>query len=311
MIDEALQFQARRAGAVQPGKVMLVGAGPGAPDLLTVRASRILSQARLLLYDHLVSPGILQLAPPGAELICVGKESSRHTLPQAAIIELMVSLARSGKSLVRLKGGDPYIFGRGGEEAQGLAAAGIAFEVVPGISAAQGAAASAGIPLTHRDHATSVVFATGHMREDGRGDGRTGCRGDLDWSLLARPRQTAVIYMGLGTLPRVCTQLIAHGLAADTPAAIIERATCPGQRTIVGDLRSLPALAALHDVHSPALVMIGSVVSLHAQLGVRAADAFAPVAAIDGVAAGMSVRLSGSQSVTTITPFISGCGPQL
>ena len=265
MIEEPLQFQARLAGAVQPGKVMLVGAGPGAPDLLTVRASRILSQARLLLYDHLVSPGILQLAPPGAELICVGKESGRHTLPQASIIELMVRLAESGRSLVRLKGGDPYIFGRGGEEAQGLAAAGIAFEVVPGISAAQGAAACAGIPLTHRDHAASVVFATGHMR----GDGRTGCRDDLDWAVLARPRQTVVIYMGLGTLPRVCSQLIAHGLAANTPAAVIERATCPEQRTIIGDLRSLPALVALHDVRSPALVMIGSVVSLHEQLGVK------------------------------------------
>ncbi len=302
MIEEPFQFEARRAGAVQPGKVMLVGAGPGAPDLLTVRASRVLSQARLLLYDYLVSPDILQLAPPGAELICVGKESGRHTLPQASIIELMVGLARSGRSLVRLKGGDPYIFGRGGEEAQGLAAAGIAFEVVPGISAAQGAAACAGIPLTHRDHAACVVFATGHTR----GDGGTGCRDDLDWAVLARPRQTVVIYMGLGTLPRVCSQLIVHGLAADTPAAVVERATCPGQRTIVGDLRSLPALVTLHDVRSPALLMIGSVVSLHEQLGVSAADTFAPVGAIEGDAAGAPWH----QSVTTIAPFISGCGPQ-
>ena len=148
-----------------------------------------------------------------------------------------------------------------------------------------------------------MVFATGHTR----GDGRTGCRDDLDWAVLARPRQTVVIYMGLGTLPRVCSQLIAHGLAADTPAAVVERATCPGQRTIVGDLRSLPALVALHDVHSPALLMIGSVVSLHAQLGVRAADAFAHVGAVDGVAAGAPRH----QPVTTIAPFISGCGPQL
>lgn len=306
MIDEPLQCQAGVAGTVRPGRVMLVGAGPGAADLLTVRASRILSQARLLLYDHLVSPDILQLAPQGAELICVGKERSRHTLPQAAIIELMVSLARSGRSLVRLKGGDPYIFGRGGEEAQGLAAAGIAFEVVPGISAAQGAAAWAGIPLTHRDHAASVVFATGHRRDDGgEDDGRTGGRDDLDWSLLARPHQTVVIYMGLGTLPRVCSQLIAHGLPADTPAAIVERATCPGQRTIVGDLRSLSSLAALHGVQSPALVMIGSVVSLHAQLGAGAAGALAHADAVDGVATGAPRR----QPVTTTTPFISGCGP--
>lgn len=272
MIKEPLRFETHLAGGAQPGKVTLVGAGPGAPDLLTVRASRALGQARLVLYDHLVSRDVLQLVPQGAELICVGKESGRHTLPQASIIELMVRLARSGKSLVRLKGGDPYIFGRGGEEAEGLAAAGVAFEVIPGISAAQGAAACAGIPLTHRDHAASVVLATGHTRDDGS----TGCRDDLDWLVLARPRQTVVIYMGLGTLQRVCSQLIAHGLPADTPAAVIERATCPEQRTIVGDLRSLPALVTLHGVRSPALVIIGSVVSLHKQLALRVA---APTAA--------------------------------
>jgi len=262
MIEEPLQFDIRHAGSPPPGKVTLVGAGPGAPDLLTVRASRALRQARLVLYDHLVARDILHLVPEGADLIYVGKESGRHTLPQASIIELMVHLARSGKSLVRLKGGDPYIFGRGGEEAEGLAAAGVAFEVIPGISAAQGAAACAGIPLTHRDHAASVVFATGHMRDDG---GSAGCD-DLDWSVLTRPRQTVVIYMGLSTLARVCAQLIAHGLPAETPAAVIERATCPEQRTIVGNLQSLASLVTLHDVRSPALVMIGTVVSLHETL---------------------------------------------
>lgn len=262
MIEDPHQFDIRHAAAPPPGKVTLVGAGPGAPDLLTVRASRALRQARLVLYDHLVARDILHLVPEGADLIYVGKESGRHTLPQASIIELMVHLARSGKSLVRLKGGDPYIFGRGGEEAEGLAAAGVPFEVVPGISAAQGAAACAGIPLTHRDHAASVVFATGHMREDG---GSAGCD-DLDWSVLTRPRQTVVIYMGLSTLARVCAQLIAHGLPADTPAAVIERATCPEQRTIVGNLQSLASLVTLHDVRSPALVMIGTVVSLHETL---------------------------------------------
>ena len=262
IIEGPFPTPTRRADAPEPGKVTLVGAGPGALDLLTLRAFRAVSQAQLLLYDHLVSREVLQLAPAGAELVCVGKESGRHTLPQASIIELMVRLARSGRSLVRLKGGDPYIFGRGGEEAEGLAAAGIEFEVVPGISAAQGAAASAGIPLTHRDHAGSVVFATGHARADGAGAHRD----EPDWAALARPRQTVVIYMGLGTLARVCSQLIAHGVAPDTPAATIESATCRDQRTIVGDLRSLPALVAQQNVRSPALVIIGSVVSLHERL---------------------------------------------
>lgn len=269
IVEGSFPSSAHRAGASVPGKVILVGAGPGAPDLLTLRACRALGRAQLLLYDHLVSREVLLLAPPGAELVCVGKESGRHTLPQASIIELMVRLAREGRSLVRLKGGDPYIFGRGGEEAEGLAAAGIEFEVIPGISAAQGAAASAGIPLTHRDHAASVVFATGHARADG---GAAAQGDDPDWAALARPRQTVVIYMGLGTLPRLCAQLAAHGLAPDTPAAIIEHATCPAQRTIVGELRSLPALAAQQAVRSPALVIIGSVVSLHERLAQRAAS---------------------------------------
>jgi uroporphyrin-III C-methyltransferase len=240
----------------------LVGAGPGDADLLTLKAARALSSAELVLYDHLVSDDVLQHVAAGAERIYVGKQSRNHTLPQEGIIELMVRLAQSGRSLVRLKGGDPYIFGRGGEEAEALAAAGIACDTVPGISAAQGAAASAGIPLTHRDHAAMLVFATGHLQgEEGE---RTVA---LDWAALARPRQTVVIYMGVGTLPTICTQLIAHGLPASTPAAMIERATLPGQRSIVGTLQTLPALSVAHGVHPPALIMIGDTVTLQARIG--------------------------------------------
>ena len=244
------------------GRVTLVGAGPGDAELLTLKAARVLASADLVLYDNLVSSDVLGHVAVGAERIYVGKKSRNHTLPQEGIIELMVRLAQSGRSLVRLKGGDPYIFGRGGEEAEALAAAGIAWDTVPGISAAQGAAASAGIPLTHRDHAAMLVFATGHLQgEEGE---RTVA---LDWAALARPRQTVVIYMGVGTLPTICTQLIAHGLPASTPAAMIERATLPGQRSIVGTLQTLPALSVAHGVHPPALIMIGDTVTLQARIG--------------------------------------------
>lgn len=244
------------------GRVTLVGAGPGDAELLTLKAARVLASADLVLYDHLVSDDVLRHVAPGAERIYVGKQSRNHTLPQEGIIELMVRLAQSGRSLVRLKGGDPYIFGRGGEEAEALAAAGIACDTVPGISAAQGAAAAAGIPLTHRDHAAMLVFATGHLQ--GEEGGRTVA---LDWAALARPHQTVVIYMGVGTLPTICAQLIAHGLPASTPAAMIERATLPGQRSIVGTLQTLPALSVAHGVHPPALIMMGGTVALQARIG--------------------------------------------
>lgn len=250
------------APSVPWGRVTLVGAGPGDADLLTVKAARVLSQASLVLYDNLVSPQVLALVPASAERIYVGKQSSNHSLPQEGIIELMIRLAQSGRSLVRLKGGDPYIFGRGGEEAEALAAVGIACETVPGISAAQGAAASSGIPLTHRDHAGMLVLATGHLQgEEGE---RTVA---LDWEALARPRQTVVIYMGVGTLPTICAQLIAHGLPARTPAALIERATLPGQRTVVGTLQTLPDLSVQHGVRPPALIMIGETVALQERIG--------------------------------------------
>lgn len=246
---------------VVPAIVSLVGAGPGDPDLLTVKALRLLQQAGLVVYDKLVSPRVLALANPQAEQIYVGKHSGHHTLSQDEIIALLLRLARGGRSVLRLKGGDPYIFGRGGEEAQALAAAGIAFEVVPGITAAQGMAAACGIPLTHRDHATQVVYVTGHLR-DGAGE-----RGlELDWGCLARPHQTLVIYMGIATVAHLCQRLQQHGLAADTPAAMVENATMPTQRTIVGSLHTLPALAQDHAVRPPALIVIGGVVALHGQL---------------------------------------------
>ncbi len=225
--------------AARPAKVMLVGAGPGDPELLTLKAARALAVARLVLYDNLVSREVLALLPAAADRIYVGKESAHHALPQDAIIELMLRLARSGRPLLRLKGGDPYTFGRGGEEAQALAEAGVPFEVIPGISAAQGAAASAGIPLTHRDHASSVQWVTGHLRA-GADETLT-----LDWRSLARPRQTLVVYMGLASLPVLSAQLIQHGLDPQTPAALVERATLPSQRTLVGGLQLCAAMGLL------------------------------------------------------------------
>lgn len=256
------------------GRVTLVGAGPGDAELLTLKAARVLASASLVLYDHLVSKDVLQHVPTGAELIYVGKQSSNHSLPQEGIIDLMVRLAQAGRSLVRLKGGDPYIFGRGGEEAEALAAEGIACETVPGISAAQGAAAATGIPLTHRDHAGMLVFATGHLQ--GEGEERSVA---LDWAALARPRQTVVIYMGVGTLPVICAKLMEHGLPPGTPAALIERATLPDQRTIIGTLQSLPALGVAHHVCPPALIMIGETVSLQARIGNQATVLTVPLAA--------------------------------
>ena len=266
-LNEPLRFDARTLlAAGPPAKVTLVGAGPGDPELLTLKAARVLREARVVLYDHLVGNEVLDLVPKQSHRIYVGKQSGCHTLSQEAIIELMLRLAKSGRSVVRLKGGDPFIFGRGGEEAQALAEAGVPFEVIPGISAAQGAAASAGMPLTHRDHACSVVLTTGHLR----GDGRTL---DLDWELLARPRQTVVIYMGVATLPLICEQLIRHGLPPGTPAAVVERATRPDERTVDGTLETLPALVRVNEVKSPAVIVIGAVAALHAVLAPAAVTA--------------------------------------
>lgn len=258
LLNEPLQFGV----AARPARVTLAGAGPGDPELLTVKAANALRAASVVLYDHLVSKAVIDLVPSTASRLYVGKEAGNHTLSQESIIELMIRLARAGRPVLRLKGGDPYVFGRGGEEVQALAAHGIPFEVIPGISAAQGAAAYAGIPLTHRDHARTLVFVTGHLRSEGAERVV-----DLDWPMLARPHQTVVIYMGVGTLPVICSQLMAHGASPETPAALVERATLPDQRTVAGTLQTLPTLALVHDVRPPAIIMIGGVVSLHEQLG--------------------------------------------
>ena len=239
------------------GKVHLVGAGPGDPDLLTVRAARLLAGCDVLVYDNLVSDAVLATVNPKARRIYVGKEAGNHALPQDQINSLLVNLAREGFEVVRLKGGDPSIFGRGGEEAEELVQAGIQCDVVPGITAASGISACTGMPLTHRDHARAVVFATGHLK-----DGSV----DLDWPALARPHQTVVIYMGIGALQIICDQLIAHGLSADTPAAVIRKGTTREQVTLVSTLGDLPGAVKAARIKSPALIMVGSVVTLNARL---------------------------------------------
>ena len=243
-------------GAI-PGTVYLVGAGPGDPELLTLRAARLIGEADVVVYDYLVSSAILDLARPDAERIAAGKRRGRHTLPQNELNLLLVRLAGENKRVVRLKGGDPYIFGRGGEEVETLFAHGIPFEVTPGITAASGVAAYAGIPLTHREYAQACVFVTGHLKDNSI---------NLDWPGLARRKQTVVIYMGLVGLPALCAKLIEYGLPADWPAAIVQQATTPKQRTITGTLATLPQLAAEAALLAPTLIIVGEVVKLHDRL---------------------------------------------
>jgi len=247
----------KKAPAPHPGKVWLVGAGPGDPDLLTVKAARLIATADAIVYDHLVGEGVRALFPANCRQIYVGKKAAKHTMKQEEINQLLVDLAGEGGIVLRLKGGDPFIFGRGGEELEVLEASGIPFEVVPGVTAAAGCAAYSGFPLTHREHAQSVTFVTGHLK-----DGSV----NLDWPALARPGQTVVFYMGIGAAEQICRQMVAHGLPAHTPAAVVRKGTLPDQQTLLATLGTLPQRIAESGIKPPALIVIGSVVDLHRKL---------------------------------------------
>ena len=236
------------------GRVYLVGAGPGDPELLTLRAVRLLQQTEVIVYDHLVSSAVLDFVSPTAERIYAGKRRNEHTMRQEQINALLVKLAREGKQVVRLKGGDPFMFGRGGEELQTLVAHGVAFEVVPGVTAAAGVSSYAGIPLTHRDYAQSCLFVTGHLK-----DGTA----DLDWPSLVRLRQTVVIYMGLGGLSEICSQMMAHGALPTLPIAVVQDGTITTQKVVTGTLADMPERIAQAKLKSPCLTIIGEVVKLH------------------------------------------------
>lgn len=239
------------------GEVYLIGAGPGDPDLLTFKALRLMQQADVVVYDRLVADSIVDMARRDAEKIYVGKQRNNHSLPQESINQLLADLALSGKRVARLKGGDPFIFGRGGEEIETLMQQGIDFQVVPGITAAAGCASYSGIPLTHRDHAQSCIFVTGHLK-----DGTV----NLDWQQLARPNQTVVIYMGLVGLEHICQSLISHGCPADLPMAIIQQGTTHNQHIITGTLTDMPGKVAQADIKPPTLIIIGTVVQLREKL---------------------------------------------
>ena len=250
LLDEALAD----VDADVQGEVYLVGAGPGDPDLLTFRALRLMQQADVVLYDRLVTEEILNMCRQDAERIHVGKQRRQHTMPQQDISRMLVDLAKQGKRVLRLKGGDPFIFGRGGEEIAELAAHKIPFQVVPGITAASGCASYAGIPLTHRDHSQSVRFVTGHLKDDT-------C--DLNWPNLVQDSQTLVFYMGLVSLPIICEELIRHGMSTEMPIALIQQGTTPHQQVYTGTLATLPGIIARNDVKAPTLIIVGDVVKLH------------------------------------------------
>lgn len=258
LLDQSIeQAKTTDHNDAQTGEVWLIGAGPGDPDLLTFRALRLMQQADVVLYDRLVSDAILNLTRRDADRIYVGKRRADHAVPQGEINQQLVDLAKQGKSVVRLKGGDPFIFGRGGEEIELLAKSDVPFQIVPGITAASGCATYAGIPLTHRDHSQSCLFVTGHLKNGSV---------DLNWKLLATPNQTVVIYMGLVGLPIVCSKLIEHGVSKEMPIALIEQGTTERQRVFTGTLDNMSEIIADEDVRAPTLIIVGSVVSLHKQL---------------------------------------------
>jgi uroporphyrin-III C-methyltransferase/precorrin-2 dehydrogenase/sirohydrochlorin ferrochelatase len=245
------------AGKDEPvGEVYLVGGGPGDPDLLTFRALRLMQQADVIVHDRLVSKQVLDLCRRDAERIYVGKERDNHALPQDEINMLLVKLAKQGKRVCRLKGGDPFIFGRGGEEIETLAAEGVTFQVVPGITAAIGMSSYAGIPLTHRDYSQSVTFVTGHLKDGSM---------NLNWSALAQPNQTVVFYMGLKGLSVICDNLIKHGRSPDTPMALVQQATTPRQKEFIGTLGTMTKVIAKEEIKPPTLIVVGEVVQLHKQ----------------------------------------------
>ncbi|AYA68050.1 uroporphyrinogen-III C-methyltransferase [Acinetobacter sp. WCHA55] len=239
------------------GEVYLVGAGPGDPELLTLKALRLMQQADVVIYDRLVSPAIMELCRRDATKIYVGKARSNHAVPQEGINALLVEYASKGQRVCRLKGGDPFIFGRGGEEIQELFASGVPFQVVPGITAASGCSAYAGIPLTHRDYAQSVRFLTGHLKEGSP---------ELPWDELVYQNQTLVLYMGLVGLEKICEKLIAHGQRPDMPVALISKGTTPEQKVVVGTLADIASKVEEHHIQAPTLTIIGDVVSLREQL---------------------------------------------